>query len=100
MVAQFVRTSSPPFPTQRPAAAYPSPGGRIVLHKRIFADFRGILYPKYCLYSNGGLASGSNPRSVWVGGLMAFEVMVDPETLREQVKEKYREVAMNPRGSF
>ncbi len=31
---------------------------------------------------------------------MAFEVMVDPETLREQVKEKYREVAMNPRGSF
>jgi SAM-dependent methyltransferase len=31
---------------------------------------------------------------------MAFEVMIDPETLREQVKEKYREVAMNPRGSF
>jgi len=31
---------------------------------------------------------------------MAFEVMVDPETLREQVKEKYREVATNPRGSF
>lgn len=31
---------------------------------------------------------------------MAFEVMVDPGTLREQVKEKYREVAMNPRGSF
>jgi len=31
---------------------------------------------------------------------MAFEVMVDPRTLREQVKEKYREVAMNPRGSF
>ena len=31
---------------------------------------------------------------------MAFEVMVDPETLREQVKEKYREVAMNPRGNF
>ena len=31
---------------------------------------------------------------------MAFEVMVDPDTLREQVKEKYREVAMNPRGSF
>ena len=31
---------------------------------------------------------------------MAFEVMVDPETLREQVKEKYREVARNPRGSF
>jgi arsenite methyltransferase len=31
---------------------------------------------------------------------MAFEVMVDPETLREQVKEKSREVAMNPRGSF
>jgi arsenite methyltransferase len=31
---------------------------------------------------------------------MAFEVMVDSETLREQVKEKYREVAMNPRGSF
>jgi len=30
----------------------------------------------------------------------AFEVMVDPETLREQVKEKYREVAVNPRGSF
>jgi arsenite methyltransferase len=31
---------------------------------------------------------------------MAFEVMVDPGTLREQVREKYREVAMNPRGSF
>ena len=31
---------------------------------------------------------------------MAFEVMVDTGTLREQVKEKYREVAMNPRGSF
>ena len=31
---------------------------------------------------------------------MAFEVMVDPETLREQVKGQYREVAMNPRGSF
>jgi len=31
---------------------------------------------------------------------MTFEVMVDPETLREQVKEKYREVAVNPRGSF
>jgi hypothetical protein len=31
---------------------------------------------------------------------MAFEVLVDPATLREQVKEKYREVAMNPRGSF
>lgn len=31
---------------------------------------------------------------------MAFEVMVDAETLREQVKEKYREVAANPRGSF
>jgi len=31
---------------------------------------------------------------------MTFEVMVDPETLREQVKEKYRAVAMNPRGSF
>jgi len=26
--------------------------------------------------------------------------MVDPEILREQVKEKYREVAMNPRGNF
>jgi len=31
---------------------------------------------------------------------MAFEVMVDPETLRVQVKEKYREVALNPHGSF
>jgi len=31
---------------------------------------------------------------------MASEVMVDPGTLREQVKEKYREVALNPRGSF
>ena len=31
---------------------------------------------------------------------MAFEVMVDPETLRGKVKEKYREVAINPRGSF
>jgi SAM-dependent methyltransferase len=31
---------------------------------------------------------------------MAFEVMVDPDALREQVMEKYRELAMNPRGSF
>jgi SAM-dependent methyltransferase len=31
---------------------------------------------------------------------MAFEVMVDPAALREQVKEKYRQVADNPRGSF
>ena len=31
---------------------------------------------------------------------MASEVMVDAATLREQVKEKYREVAVNPRGSF
>ena len=31
---------------------------------------------------------------------MSFEVMVDPDALREQVKEKYREVAVNPRGSF
>ena len=31
---------------------------------------------------------------------MSFEVMVDATTLREQVKEKYREVAVNPRGSF
>jgi SAM-dependent methyltransferase len=31
---------------------------------------------------------------------MAFEVMVDPNALREKVKEKYREVAVNPRGSF
>ena len=31
---------------------------------------------------------------------MSFEVMVDADTLREQVKEKYREVAVNPRGSF
>jgi len=31
---------------------------------------------------------------------MAFEVMVDPETLRGKVKEKYRQVAFNPRGGF
>ena len=31
---------------------------------------------------------------------MAYEIMVDTETLREQVKEKYREVAVNPYGSF
>jgi len=31
---------------------------------------------------------------------MAYEIMVDTETLREQVKEKYREVAVNPHGSF
>ncbi|MGA6994592.1 MAG: methyltransferase domain-containing protein [Candidatus Deferrimicrobiaceae bacterium] len=31
---------------------------------------------------------------------MAFEVMVDAATLREQVKEKYREVAVNPHGRF
>ena len=31
---------------------------------------------------------------------MAYEIMVDTDTLREQVKEKYREVAVNPHGSF
>jgi len=31
---------------------------------------------------------------------MASEVMVDAATLREQVKEKYREVAVNPHGGF
>ncbi|HZD54716.1 MAG TPA: methyltransferase domain-containing protein [Candidatus Aquicultoraceae bacterium] len=31
---------------------------------------------------------------------MAYEIMVDADVLREQVKEKYREVAVNPRGSF
>ena len=31
---------------------------------------------------------------------MDIEVMVDADTLREEVKKKYREVAMNPRGSF
>jgi arsenite methyltransferase len=31
---------------------------------------------------------------------MASEVMVDGVTLREQVKEKYREVAVNPLGRF
>jgi arsenite methyltransferase len=31
---------------------------------------------------------------------MPFEVMVDAGTLREQVKEKYREVAVRPRGEF
>lgn len=31
---------------------------------------------------------------------MAFDIMVDAGTLREQVKQKYREVAENPRGSF
>jgi hypothetical protein len=52
------------------------------------------------LYPDGGKASGSNPQSGRIGGLMASELMIDPETLREQVKEKYREVARNPRGSF
>jgi arsenite methyltransferase len=31
---------------------------------------------------------------------MAYEMMVDAATLREQVKEKYREVAVNPHGGF
>ncbi|MGB3097385.1 MAG: methyltransferase domain-containing protein [Candidatus Deferrimicrobiaceae bacterium] len=31
---------------------------------------------------------------------MAYEIMVDAGTLREQVKEKYRAVAVNPHGSF
>jgi len=31
---------------------------------------------------------------------MAYEIMVDTDTLREQVKEKYREVAVNPQGNF
>jgi arsenite methyltransferase len=31
---------------------------------------------------------------------MAYEIMVDADILREQVKEKYRDVAVNPRGSF
>jgi len=31
---------------------------------------------------------------------MAFELMVDAATLREQVREKYRDLALNPNGSF
>ncbi len=31
---------------------------------------------------------------------MAYEIMVDADTLREEVKKKYREVAVNPNGSF
>ncbi|UCD47690.1 MAG: methyltransferase domain-containing protein [Deltaproteobacteria bacterium] len=31
---------------------------------------------------------------------MAYEIMVDAATLREQVKGKYRDVAVNPHGSF
>jgi len=31
---------------------------------------------------------------------MSFDVLVDAETLREQVKEKYREVAMHPGAEF
>ena len=31
---------------------------------------------------------------------MAYEIMVDTDFLREQVKEKYRDVAVNPHGSF
>ena len=31
---------------------------------------------------------------------MAYEIMVDAGTLREQVKEKYRAVAVNPHGRF
>jgi len=31
---------------------------------------------------------------------MDIDVMVDADTLHEQVKEKYRELATNPRGSF
>ena len=33
-------------------------------------------------------------------GIMDIDGMVDPEALRGQVKEKYREVALNPRGTF
>ena len=31
---------------------------------------------------------------------MAHDLLVDPETLREQVRDKYREVAADPGGSF
>jgi SAM-dependent methyltransferase len=31
---------------------------------------------------------------------MADDVLVDPDTLREQVRDKYREVAVDPGGSF
>jgi arsenite methyltransferase len=31
---------------------------------------------------------------------MAYEMMVDAATLREQVKEKYRELAVNPHSGF
>ncbi len=31
---------------------------------------------------------------------MAYEIMVDADTLRDEVKKKYREVAVNPNGSF
>jgi len=31
---------------------------------------------------------------------MAYEIMVDADTLRDEVKKKYRDVAVNPNGSF
>jgi arsenite methyltransferase len=31
---------------------------------------------------------------------MADDLLVDPDTLRGEVRDKYREVAVNPRGSF
>ena len=40
-------------------------------------------------------ARGAEPE-----GIMAYEIMVDATTLREQVKGKYRDVAVNPGGSF
>jgi len=35
-----------------------------------------------------------------MGGIMSFDVLVDAETLREQVREKYREVATHPGAEF
>src|SRR5438105_1063176 len=43
-----------------------------------------------------GRAAGRGGRGV----AMAEDLLVDPETLREQVREKYREVATEPSRSF
>src|SRR5438445_2640132 len=54
--------------------------------------------------SSTGFPSGNEPACPWLPGTettaMAEDVLVDPEILREQVRDKYREVAVDPHRTF
>ena len=54
--------------------------------------------------SRTGSRSGSEPACRWQPGTealpMAEDLLVDPEALREQVRDKYRDVAVDPHRAF